>query len=405
MNPLAALRLPRFTHDEIAFSLKSFAAAMLALYVANRAGLPRPFWAMLTSYVVAHPLAGNVRSKALFRFCGTLLGCMATVAILPPLAQSPELATLALALWVGGCLCISLQDRTARSYVFMLAGYTAALIGFPSIETPPALFDNAVARVEEIGLGILCATAVHSLVLPVGLGPTVLGLLDRSLADARLWFTDVVRPAQVPDRDRAALLADRQRLAGDITQLRLLSTHVPFDTGHLRWTAGAIGAMQDHLAALTPALWAVEDRLQALAAHEGRLAPDIVGVLDAAARWLAAGERAPGGSERDAALRELRAALQSLGEPRATPATSADSAPKASWARVLRIGLATRLLQLVDGWLACEALRATIDAGLAGAAPPRLANPLDQRVLHRDVGLALRSALAAVVAICLACAF
>ena len=176
-------------------------------------------------------MAGNVRSKALYRFCGTLLGCTATVLIVPALANAPELLTLALALWVGGCLYMSLQDRTARSYVFMLAGYTAALIGFPSVETPLALFDNAVARVEEIGLGILCATLVHSLVLPVGMAPTLLALLDRGLGDARQWFADVLRR---PQADTAPLATDRQRLAGDITQLRLLSTHVPFDTSHLR---------------------------------------------------------------------------------------------------------------------------------------------------------------------------
>ena len=125
--------LPRFSNAELLFSAKSFAAAMLAMYIASRAGLPRPFWAMLTSYVVAAPMAGNVRSKALYRFCGTLIGCTATVLMVPALANAPELLSLVLALWVGGCLYMSLQDRTARSYVFMLAGYTAALIGFPSV--------------------------------------------------------------------------------------------------------------------------------------------------------------------------------------------------------------------------------------------------------------------------------
>ncbi len=50
---MTALTLPRFTRAEILFSLKSFLAAMLALYVASRAGLPRPFWAVLTTYVVS----------------------------------------------------------------------------------------------------------------------------------------------------------------------------------------------------------------------------------------------------------------------------------------------------------------------------------------------------------------
>ena len=383
--------LPRFTSAELLFSAKSFAAAMLAMVVANSMGLPRPFWAMLTSYVVAAPMAGNVRSKALYRFCGTLLGCTATVLIVPALANAPELLTLALALWVGICLYLSLQDRTARSYVFMLAGYTAALIGFPSVETPLNLFDNAVARVEEIGLGILCATLVHSLVFPVGMGPTLLAVLDRGLGDARQWFADVLRR---PDAAAAPLDIDRQRLAGDITQLRLLSTHVPFDTSHLRWTAGAIGAMQDALAALTPALSAVEDRLQALVEAEGELAPDVTALLARTASWLHA-ETSPATTDRDAAMHDLLVPLRELG---------ADVEADTPWTRALRIALAVRLEELVRGWRHCEALRREIDSGLAGAAPRRIAS-VDNRVLHKDTGLALLSSFAAVLAICLCCVF
>ncbi len=403
-----SLALPRFTRAEMLFSAKTFTAAMLAMYIANRAGLPRPFWSMLTSYIVAAPLAGNVRSKAVFRFCGTLIGCTMVVLMVPALDNAPELLTLALALWVGGCLYLSLLDRTARSYVFMLAGYTAALIGFPSVETPLNLFDNAVARVEEISLGILCSTLVHSLVLPVSMGPTLLALLDRSLGDARRWFGDALgvggaKPAPKSGGSAAATLgADRQRLAGDITQLRLLSTHVPFDTSHLRWTAGAIGAMQDSLAALTPALSAVEDRLQALQDAEGALAPDVVALLAQAAAWLRDGSAgATPQPDRDAATQALLAGLRELGEPGDEPA--AQSTP---WARALRIGLAVRLDELVRGWRACETLRQRIDEGLTGAAAPlRRSASFDNRVLHKDTGLALLSSFAAVLAICLCSAF
>ncbi|KLN54194.1 FUSC family protein [Variovorax paradoxus] len=400
---MAAFQLPRFSRAELLFSSKSFAAAMLAMYLASRAGLPRPFWALMTTYVVAHPLAGAVRSKALYRFCGTLIGSVATVLLVPALSNAPELLTLVLALWVGLCLCISLFDRTPRSYVFMLAGYTAALIGFPSVQTPLALFDTAVARVEEIGLGILCATLVHSIAWPTGLAPTVLGLLDRTLQDARKWLGDLLQPAgRRTDGEPQPLAADRRRLAGDITQLRLLSTHVPFDTTHLRWTAGAIRAMQDRVAALTPALSAVEDRLLALEQAEGTLAPDVTAVLAQAAQWLQE-ESAPGSEpEGDAArlqsLQLLRRSIEALG---ATP----PSAQHTPWGRALRIGLAGRLEDLVEGWRACARLRMDIDEGLKGALPPRRTAALGSRVLHRDYGMALLSALAAVLAICLCGAF
>jgi len=392
---MTALRLPRFSRAELLFSGKSFAAAMLAMYLASRAGLPRPFWALMTTYIVAHPLAGAVRSKAVYRFVGTLIGSTATVLLVPAFSNAPELLTLVLALWVGLCLCISLLDRTPRSYVFMLAGYTAALIGFPSVQTPLVLFDTAVARVEEIGLGIFCATLIHSLVLPAGLAPTVLGLLDRTLQDARKWLGDLLQPTgRKGDADPKRLDDDRRRLAGDITQLRLLSTHVPFDTTHLRWTAGAIRAMQDRVAALTPALSAVEDRLRALEQAEGALAPDVAAVLAQAAQWL----REEAGASRAERLQTLRRSIDALS---ATP--QADSAT--AWGRALRIGLAGRLEELVDGWQACAQLRLDIDEGLKGAAPLRRTAALGSRALHRDYGMALLSALAAVLAICLCGAF
>ena len=63
------------------FSAKTFAGAMLALWIALRMGLDRPYWAMATAYIVAQPLAGAMRSKAAYRFYGTLLGAVATLAL------------------------------------------------------------------------------------------------------------------------------------------------------------------------------------------------------------------------------------------------------------------------------------------------------------------------------------
>lgn len=412
MNAVALPRFLQFTRAEIVFSLKSFAAAMLAMYIASRAGLPRPFWALMTAYIVAHPLAGAVRSKALFRFLGTLVGSTATVLLVPLLSNAPELLTLALALWVGLCLFVSLLDRTPRSYTFMLAGYTAALIGFPSVETPLALFDTAVARVEEIGLGILCATLVHSIVLPASLSTSVLGLLDRTLADARQWMTDLLRPAgdaasaDAPGdaasasapADPRALAADRRRLAVDVTQLRLLSTHVPFDTTHLRWTAGAIRAMQDQVAALTPTLSAVEDRLRALDDADGALPLAVTRVLAAVHAWLVQ-TTAPEADEARAPeqLHAVRAAIRTLQDPAHTAQ---------GWDHALHVGLAGRLEELVDGWNACARLRRDVDAGLTGAAVPlQRTAALGDRALHRDYGMALLSAVAAVLAVCLCGAF
>ena len=388
---MPAMLRPGFTAAEWLFSFKAFAAAMLAVFLASWAGQPRPFWALMTAYVVANPLAGAVRSKGLFRFIGTLIGGAAAVLLVPRFANAPELLSLALALWVAGCLCLSLRDRTPRAYAFMLAGYTAALIGFPSVDTPLAIFDTAVARLEEIGLGVLAATLVHSLVLPNSLSSSVLGLLDRTLGDTRAWLGDIAAR-----RDGGA---DRRRVAGDITQLRLLSIHIPFDTSHLRWTADAVHAMQDGVAALTPLLAGVEDRLQALEAHgggAGRLPDDVRAMLAAIGPWLALPA-----AEAQARLRALRAQLAALTGEAARHRLADDP-----WARLLRVALAERMAALLEGWLHCMHLRADIDRGLAGEAVPSRPGPsLSGPKLHRDMGMALWSGAAALIAILVCCAF
>ena len=99
---------------EAVFSLKLHAGAMLALYLSYSMGLPRPFWAMTTAYIVSQPWSGAVRSKALYRLVGTFVGSAMTVYMVPRLSNSPVVMTAAMALWVGACLYMSVLDRTPR---------------------------------------------------------------------------------------------------------------------------------------------------------------------------------------------------------------------------------------------------------------------------------------------------
>ncbi|MRW86877.1 FUSC family protein [Pseudoduganella sp. FT26W] len=372
--------------SEMLFSAKCFGASMLALYISLAAGLPRPFWAMMTAYIIASPFSGAVRSKALFRVCGTLIGSTMTIFLVPRLANAPELLSLALACWVGVCLYVSLLDRTPRSYIFMLAGYTAGLIGFPAVTDPSAIFDTGLARVEEITIGILSATVVHSLVFPQGVGPVLLGRLDRAIADAQRWMRDVLQPGA----DKAQAVHTRLALAGEISEMRVMSTHLPFDTSHLRWTAGMVHGLHDRLSVMVPLLLAVEDRLNTLREVDPASLAPWARLLDDTAAWVRAGRDAD-----PARAAQLRAELAQL-----KPALAVN----ASWSEILRLNLAQRLDALIE---ACEdglELRSNVDAVTRGGASA-YAPHLKPSVLHRDHGMALRSALAAVITILLCCAF
>ena len=150
------LRHPAVTADAdaVLFSVKSFAAAMLACYLALRIGLPKPFWAIVTVYIVSQSSVGASLSRGVYRFVGTIAGAVATVAIVPNFVNDPIACSAVLACWIGLCLFLSLLDRTPRAYAFVLAGYTASLIGFPSVLDTGAVFDTALVRVQEISIGI-----------------------------------------------------------------------------------------------------------------------------------------------------------------------------------------------------------------------------------------------------------
>jgi len=374
------------TPGEMLFSGKSYLAAMLALYLAYSIDLPRPFWAATTAYVVVtQPWVGSVRSKALYRLCGTFVGSAATVFMVPRLSQSPELLTLAMASWLGICLYISLLDRTPRSYVFMLAGYTAALIGFPSVVQPADVFNTAVARVEEISLGIVCATFIHSVILPKGIRPVVMAGLDRSLTDARAWMGDVLRGIDIGTRAK-----DRGLLANDITQLRLLSTHVPFEVDNLRWSAQTLRALQNRIVALTPLISAVEDRVRAFQSDGRELPGDLRLVMSDLAQWVEAGADAF-----PEPLREIRETLSRI---------LAAIPPRPDWHDMLAASLATRLRELAKTYAQCLRLRRLIDAGRPADEKRVVRHNAARVVLHRDRGLALLSGAAAAIAIVECCA-
>jgi len=374
--------LPKFDRHTLLFSVNSFAAAMLALYIGFALGLPRPYWAMTTAYIVSQPLAGAVRSKAVYRVLGTILGAAATVALVPNLVNAPWLLSLALALWVGGCLTISLLDRTPRSYVLMLAGYTAAIIGFPSVSQPGAIFDVAVSRVIEIGLGIVCATLVHSLVFPRPVGAVLKQRLATWLGEADRWALDVLREQD----DQATLARDRRHLAAAASEIRMLAVHLPFDTSRLRETTGVVRALQERMLLLIPLLSGLGDRMQALKDVRDERIRD---ALNAVVAWIEAG------SPREAGV-ALVADLERLAARRGG----------ADWSSLLLESLLVRLSEAVRALGEGHALMARLDHPDAPLSPELDAatRATGQRKMHADLPLALLSGGAAVIAILLSCA-
>src|SRR6201987_2072045 len=138
------------------FAVKTFAASLLALYIAFWAGLDDPRWSFLTVFVVSQPDSALVLAKSFYRILGTIAGVLVTTALVFGLAQYGELFVAAVAVWMCFCNIPARAVRNFTSYGFQLAGYTVAIVGIPAALNPSGAYDLVVARSTEILLGIIC---------------------------------------------------------------------------------------------------------------------------------------------------------------------------------------------------------------------------------------------------------
>ena len=369
----------------IIFSVNCCIATILALFVAFSLDLRVPGWAMTTVYLTSQPLSGVMRAKAVYRAIGTFVGGVAMVAIVPNLVDAPELTTLAIILWVALCVFVSLLDRTPRSYMFVLSGYTAALIGFPSVLAPGTVFDTAVSRVEEITLGVVCAAVVHSLIFPKSALSAFEQKLRSAIADARRWLAEGLTKA--PTREVEMERLDRRRYYRALfARHEFTLRHVAASSGYghdsrLRpQDRGAVAAGRRNRGSSDGAsrYWAA--RRQTVAGAGGRLRLAAVG----SARRSPARRGAEGRLRRGDAVR--RAAIALGGSRDGQSHRAADRADR------LRQAYLDFAAYLADP---TQAPSAEIRAAAAQIGP---------KPMHTDPGIALLSALAAAVAMGI-CAF
>lgn len=372
--------------DAILFSVKSFAAAMLAYYISLRIGLTKPFWAIVTVYIVSQTSAGASLSRGVYRFAGTLIGAIATVAIVPNFVNAPIVCSVILAGWIGLCLFFSLLDRTPRAYAFVLAGYTASLIGFPSVLDPGAVFDTASVRVQEICIGILCAVLVHRYVLPKPMTGQFTGKLLATLRDARRLAGDAL--TGTPEQNSK----DRRQLSLDLLTLQGLATHLAYDPAAATPQRRTLQLIHDRLARLLPLTAEIEERVHFLTISEG--ADDLDALVGDVRTWIATMHTGDGGT---ASL--LMGRARSLQRQR-----SADAAITGG---TIGANLAGHLAEMIGLLHDCDRLGQDVTARWQARKAASLHGPsrASGYVYHRDPWMAARTALGAMVAILGGCAF
>ena len=221
------------------YLFKALAACFLALGIAMKLDLPQPRTAMTTVFIVMQPQSGMVFAKSFYRICGTLVGLVVMLALIGLFAQQPELFIVTTAIWVGICTAGAARNRNFKSYGFVLAGYTAALIGIPASQHPDGAFLSALTRVAEVVVGIICAGAVSGLVFP-----QFAGLQMRSTVRARFSaFVEYVSASLAGRNDRAQIEATNASFVADIVGFEAARSVAVFEGPDSRMRGGRLARL------------------------------------------------------------------------------------------------------------------------------------------------------------------
>lgn len=320
-----------FSKSAVLFSAKTCLAAFLAFYIALELNLDKPAWSLTTVYVASQLYSGSTVSKSVFRLFGTVLGGLFTLLIYPITVQSPMMFSLCISLWVAVCLYLSLHDRTPKSYVFMLAGYSAAIMGFPDVTSPSGITYTVISRIEEITVAIICSSLVHRLIMPV----TMRNLLEQSVSlwyqNARKLCSELVTamPAE-KSLEREDILI---QMANYPLNVETLITHCVYEGDDARRLVRLVSVQYQHLSYLIPTLTAIESRLNLLAQQQIRFPDYIATAFQQFLLWLNGDEQLP---VRDVLLNAQAELKQAWQEGRLNSEES-----------ILLIGLLERLLNFV----------------------------------------------------------
>ncbi|EPH3430954.1 FUSC family protein [Klebsiella michiganensis] len=361
------------------YSIRSFAAAMLAYYLALAIGLERPSWAIITVYIVSQTSVGASLSRSLYRLAGTVAGAGATVLIVPTFVNTPILCSVMLTGWITFCLYLSLLERTPRAYAFVLAGYTASLIGFPAVADPGTVFNIALIRVQEIAIGIVCAALIHRYILPSRISGLFNSELAQTLHAARQRIADTLA-------GKADTQSEPLHLALALQFLQGISHHIPYDFALSVPARQARKALHDRLARLVIVNGEVRDRLQAIAQMPAAMQT----LLNDVQAWLTCDDT----GQRKNAAEALRQRSAQLAQRLAAQALTFEDA--------LRVNFLRYIAELITLLQQCERLSEAIHH-----ARPASAQTEDRAatgyVFHRDPLSAARTALGALVIILSGC--
>ncbi|MBU2654402.1 FUSC family protein [Acidomonas methanolica] len=206
--PLAWLWNPDMS--ALLFAVRNTIASLVALWIAFAMELSEPQWAAMTVWIVAQGSRGESLSKGRWRIVGTAAGMVAAILIIACFPQQPWLFLPALAIWAGLCAGLATLVQNFRSYAFVLAAYTGAIIAMDSSAHPGTVFSVAMDRGTYIVIGVICEM-VAGLLFAAGLDARARRFMRAELlsaiASATATLADILRGSTPPENDVRAVFS------------------------------------------------------------------------------------------------------------------------------------------------------------------------------------------------------
>jgi len=247
---------------DLIFACKTFVAGMLALFISFELDLINPMWSIGTVMIIANPYSGMVASKCVYRLIGTVAGAIIALLLTPYFINTPWLFTVVLSLWVGFALYVSLLDRTARSYVFMLAGYSTVMIVYNAITyiDTYSIFDIALARVLEISVGVIATAVVSATFFPVHIGALIKQRVNKALNDLEATFEKLITVQKTPENYTQILSV----ITRDTSDIHALAVHLTYEKGELNGMTKPLQEMLHQVSLVVANLVALSQRVKQL---------------------------------------------------------------------------------------------------------------------------------------------
>ena len=216
-----------------AFALRTWAAMVLALYVAFWLQLESASSAAVTVGILSLQTRGQAYQKAIYRILATIIGVIASLLLAGLFPQSRVLFMIGFAGWLGLCVYVAGIFEGNRAYGAVLSGYTVAIVAVTQIDSPQNIFLNGVNRGAAIVVGVMALALVNDLFL----APNLHTILSRKVAAVhqrvRAFAIAILRGESADPLQSANLLREITALHPDISALVIESS--------AGWARGAAG--------------------------------------------------------------------------------------------------------------------------------------------------------------------